>query len=315
MDIRQVEYVVGVVDEGGFTRAADVLHVAQPSLSQSVRRLEAELGVALFDRVGRGFQLTAAGRAFLGPARQLLRDRDLLHDAVAAVAHLRAGRLDLVALPTLAADPLAAFIGSFRRQHPGIAVHVDEPETTADLVAMILDGRCEIGVTDLATGSDLVHVPIRDEELFAVFPPGTPPAPAIGLRALAETPLVAGPLGTSTRDLVEQAFLAADLAPAVAVESGNREAIVPLVLAGAGAAVLHASAASRAAERGAVRMAIEPRLTRRIGLVHGDRPLSPAATRFVELVRSGASAGIDQASTSTGRSPSTVQRRIRRSRG
>jgi DNA-binding transcriptional LysR family regulator len=285
MDLRQVEYVVGVVDHDGFTRAADALLVAQPSLSQGIRRLEAEIGVALFHRVGRGFRLTAAGQAFLGPARQLLRARDQLVATVAEVAQLDAGVLDLVALPTLAADPLAAMVGRFRRLHPGVAVHVAEPETTADLVAMVLDGRCEVGVTDLATGGALVHLPVRDEELFAVLPPGTAVGAAVSLRELARESLVAGPVGTSTRDLVEQAFAAAGIAPRIQVESGNREAIVPLVLSGAGAAVLHASAAATARARGAVVAPITPRLTRRIGLVHGHRPLSPAAARFVEVAR------------------------------
>src|SRR6478672_6950180 len=102
MEIRQIEYVVGVVEHGGFTRAADALHVTQPALSEGIARLEAELGVTLFHRVGRRAVLSAAGDAFLEPARQLLRDRSVLTTSVAAVVGLDAGRLDLVALPTLA---------------------------------------------------------------------------------------------------------------------------------------------------------------------------------------------------------------------
>src|SRR5262249_49771705 len=131
-----------------------------------------------------------------------------------------------------------------------------------------------------------VEVPLVDEEILAVFPPGTDVgAKSVTLRRLSHQPLVAGPLGTSTRDLVERAFLAADLVPTIAVESANREAIVPLVLAGAGAAFLHASSATTAAARGAVVVSLTPRLTRPIGLVHSDRPLSPAAVRFVQLAK------------------------------
>ena len=75
MELRQVEYVVGVAEHGGFTRAATALHVTQPALSEGVARLEAELGVELFHRVGRRVVLSAAGEAFLDPARRLLRDR------------------------------------------------------------------------------------------------------------------------------------------------------------------------------------------------------------------------------------------------
>src|SRR5215217_3008425 len=134
MDMRQVEYVVAVVDHDGFTRASAALHVAQPSLSQGIRRLEAELGVHLFDRVGRGVRLTAAGAAFLGPARQLLRDRVEVEAAVAATRDVEVGTLTLAALPTLAADPMAPLVAGLRRRHPGIDVVVLEAGSTAELV-------------------------------------------------------------------------------------------------------------------------------------------------------------------------------------
>src|SRR6476469_5549333 len=106
MDLRQLEYVVAVVEHGGFTKAAAALHVAQPSLSQGVRGLERELGVELFERVGRSVAIDAAGR--------VLRDAAELRTASAAVTGLVTGRLDIVALPTLAVDPLARLIGEFR---------------------------------------------------------------------------------------------------------------------------------------------------------------------------------------------------------
>ena len=76
MDLRQIEYVLAVVDRGSFTKAASSLDVSQPSLSDGIRRLESELGVRLFHRLGRSVELTDAGQAFVGPARHLTRDRD-----------------------------------------------------------------------------------------------------------------------------------------------------------------------------------------------------------------------------------------------
>src|SRR5580704_6663240 len=108
MDVRQLRAFVAVVDHGGVTRAAAELHVAQPSLSQTIRSLEHEFGVELFHRVGRRLVLTSAGEALLGPARQVLRDMDTVGASVAQVKGLTAGRLDLVAEPTLATDPVAA---------------------------------------------------------------------------------------------------------------------------------------------------------------------------------------------------------------
>src|SRR5262245_50840995 len=127
MDLRQVEYVVGVVDAGTFTAAAAALHVSQPSLSQGIARLEAELGTPLFHRVGRGAVLSAAGEAFVGPARRMLREARLARESVAAVAELETGTLDLVALPTLAADPAAVAVGRVRPEPPGRRRRVADP--------------------------------------------------------------------------------------------------------------------------------------------------------------------------------------------
>src|SRR3974390_2530597 len=128
MELRQIEYVLAVVDAGSFTGAAGGGGVPQPSLSEGIRRLEAELGVRLFDRVGRSVQLTDAGRAFEGPARRMMRERMVLLEAVGAVRTGVAGSPDVVALPTLAADPLAAIVGHFRVAHPGVIVRIAEPD-------------------------------------------------------------------------------------------------------------------------------------------------------------------------------------------
>src|SRR5262249_48400929 len=118
MEIRQLEYVVGVVDEGGFTRAAEALHVTQPALSDGIRRLEAEVGLELFHRVGRRAVLSAAGEAFVEPARQVLRDLGVLRTSVAAVAGLTAGTLPRVAPPPPGPGPPASPAARLPRPSP-----------------------------------------------------------------------------------------------------------------------------------------------------------------------------------------------------
>src|ERR1700722_8665827 len=113
MDSSRLRHFVAVVDHGGFTAAAQAVFVSQPALSLAVKELEAELGVALFVRRGRKVHLTSAGRALLGPARQVLRDLETGQAAVEAVAGLTAGNLTMASLPTLAADPLAPMVGTF----------------------------------------------------------------------------------------------------------------------------------------------------------------------------------------------------------
>jgi DNA-binding transcriptional LysR family regulator len=287
MDLRQLEYVVAVVDEGGFTKAAAAVHVAQPSLSQSVRSLEAELGVDLFHRTRRGVTLTAAGEALLGPARQALRDAATARAAVAQVAGLDAGHLDLVSLPTLAVDPAAELIGRFRRAHPNVTVRLVEPEDVYAVAAHVRDGSSEIGVAELPlSGDDLVVHPLASQEFVALVPAALDHAvgrgATVSIRTLARQPLVTTPAGTSTRRQLDDAFAAAGLELQVAVETDHREAIGPLVHAGAGIAVLPRPLADASTADVVVRE-IRPSIVRRIGLVHRPGPLSPAAQRFVAL--------------------------------
>jgi LysR family carnitine catabolism transcriptional activator len=282
MELRQLEYVVAVVDEDGFTRAAERLFVSQPSLSQGIRTLERELGSPLFDRLGRHVRLTAAGEAFLEPARQVLRDAATARSAVAAVRGLAAGRLDVVALPTLAVEPLAALIGAFRVAHPGVMVRVAEPEDTDSLVALIRTGRCEIGLSELPEPElGLVFEPLVTQEVLVVLPPGTKlgrsPFP---IASLAGMPLITTGPGTSTRRLVDQALQAAGIVGNVAVETAQREALLPLVLAGAGTTFFPGPLAEEAARRGAVVRSLDPPLRRTIGLLFRRGSLSPAAAEF-----------------------------------
>ena len=288
MDLRQLEYAIAVADHGSFTGAARAVHVSQPSLSHGIRTLERELGVELFTRLGRSSEPTVAGRAVIEGARQVVRDMAELTSTVAAVTELRTGTLDLVALPTLAVDPVARLVGLFRTQHPGITVRVHEPDDPVDLERMVRSGRAEIGVCDLTTGgTGLTRVELFRQEIVVVLPPTTElPDGPVTMRVLAGLPLVASPIGTSIRRVLDHALARDGRTAHIAVEMSSREAIVPLVLAGAGAALLPRPLAEEAARRGAQVRTLQPKLGRRIGLLHRGTHLSPAAQAFVDLARS-----------------------------
>jgi DNA-binding transcriptional LysR family regulator len=284
MDERRLRYFLAIVDHGSVTAAAERLHVAQPSLSQSLRSIERELGAELFHRVGRGLRLTSAGRALIGPARQALLAIEAARSAVREISQVLAGELRIAALATLTADPLAELVGRFHTAHPGVTVEIGEAESTADASRLVADGARELGLVHLPAAIPLTATALGRQELMFVLPPGgelseRPLAPS----ALRSVPLIVTPPGTSTRDLLEHAFATAGVAPRIAVETTAREAIVPLVLAGAGAALLPAALAREAGRRGAVLRAPRPALTRPIGLVSRPGTLSPAARAFTAL--------------------------------
>ncbi len=284
MDLRQLRYALAVVDEGTFTAAATVCHVAQPSLSQAVASLERELGVALFERLGRRVALTAAGTAFVPAAREALRAVGTIVADVGAVAGLDAGHLDLVALPTLAVDPVTPLVGAFRRAHPGVVVRLAHPDDTGELLDRVRSGASELGITELPVRAErIVSRDLLRQELVAVLPPGTPAPARMRAAELAARPMITMPVGTSTRDALDAALGRSGRHVTTAVETDQREAIGPLVLAGAGAAVLPRPMAEIVAGQGGVVVPLDPPLWRRIGVVHRDAPLSPAARAFLEL--------------------------------
>jgi len=288
MDLRQLSYVVAVVDHGGFTKAATVMHVAQPSLSQAVRSLEAELGVELFHRTARQVTLTPAGEAILEPARQALRDAATARAAVAAVAGLAAGHLDLVSLPTLAVYPAAELIGRFRRAHPQVSVRLVEPEDADAVAERVRNGSSELGFAELPlAGGDLETHQLEAQEFVALVPAELQRdlrrGKALSIRTLARQPFITTPRGTSTRRQIDEALASAGLEANIAVETDHREAIGPLVRAGAGIAILPRALAEEAAIGDVVIREVNPKIVRQVGLIHRAGPLSPAAHSFRSL--------------------------------
>lgn len=285
MDLRQLQYVIAVADHGGFTRAASAMRVTQPSMSHGVRTLEAELGVELFARLGRSVQITPAGQLIVDAARRVVRDMAELIATAASSTALKVGHLDIVSLPTLAVDPLARLLGRFRMLYPGVTIRVHEPEEAAAIDRQVLSGRAELGLTDLTTGGvGLERVELFRQEIVAVSPPGTvlPDGP-LNPAELAALALIATPPGTSTRRLLDRTLMRSGTIPNIVVEISQREAILPLVLAGAGTSLLPASSADDARARGAVVRAIRPPLTRRVGLLHRPGSLSAAAAAMIAL--------------------------------
>jgi DNA-binding transcriptional LysR family regulator len=260
--------------------------VSQPALSLAIKELEHELGTELFDRLGRTVRLTAAGEALVGPARQVLRDVETGRAAVEAVTGLQGGTLSMASLPTLAAHPMAELVGRFCRHYPDVAVDLSAPEDTADLVDLLRTGQCELGIGE-ETGlpADLYTVDVEVQRLLVILPPGSPETTRpFRLGDLRDTRLIATPPGTSSRRLLEEGFAAAGVAPRVSVVTAQRDAILPLVLAGAGASLVPEAMATMAARLGAVVGVPRPPVERRIVVAARQGPLAPAAQGFLALV-------------------------------
>ncbi|MEV5976386.1 LysR family transcriptional regulator [Streptomyces sp. NPDC052114] len=285
MDVRQLEYFLAIVDHGGFNRAASALYLSQPSLSQSVRALERDLGSDLFHRIGRRAVLTEAGRALIEPARAAVRGLETARASVAAVRELRSGRLDVAAMPSQAVEPLTTMIRSFHGRHPDVSVAIKAAFTARDVVDMVRTGAAELGL--LAASEPLpdkevaVH-PVGEQRFVLVVPPDGPFADrtAVSCEELAGRRLIVGQRGTGMRAYVD-GLLERGIAFRVAAETEHRVAILPLVLAGVGLAVVTDSWRTTAERVGARVLDIEPETRLSIALVSRRGLLSPAAEAFL----------------------------------
>ncbi|MFI6390759.1 LysR family transcriptional regulator [Nonomuraea sp. NPDC050540] len=291
MDARQLAYFLAVVDHGGVQRAAEELWVAQPSVSQAIKKLERGLGTPLFRRYGRRLVLTPAGEALVTPARQVTRWLAAADESVAAVERLLAGKLTIAAMPSQAVSPLTELVAAFRRLHPGVQVSVRAADRPADVAAALRTGTAELGL--IATlgrpGPDpeLVVHPVDEQPFVLVaqdaadLPEGDEPvAPAL----LSGARLIVGQPGTGMRRAADQ-ILAAAPGAAIAVEMEHREALLPLVLAGVGIAVVAASWRRLAEPMGLVVRDLALEEVLHVSLVHRTEPVSALARAFVAAIQ------------------------------
>lgn len=293
MDLRLLEYFAAVVEHGGVTRAADALYLSQPSLSQAIRSLEREVGVPLFDRTSGGLVLTRAGRDFIGPARAALGEADRARRVIAEVRDLERGRLEVASVAGLTITPVAELVGALRAHHPGIVVSIDDPGGPGGVVAAVRDGRAEIGVTPLAPlpsaadGLEVEH--LWTERLVLAGVPdlvaGLPdPLP---LEQVRDLPMILE-VDDRLAAVVDDPGLA-EAIDRVVIRCALRATVWDLVGRGAGVTVVPEGLADRVLRRVELRTLV-PDVRRLAGIIHRPGQLSSAASAFVELARSSASA-------------------------
>jgi len=190
MTLLQLQYVLAAFEHGSFSAAAESLHLAQPSLSEQVRRLEAELGVALFQRVGRGLVATEAGRALRPHAEAALAATESARMSVGAVRELRAGTAAFGTFGTARMYLGTDLVEDFRRSHPGVRVRI-VGQNSSETVAAIRDGELEAGLVVLPVDDRglEIHPAMRDEILYVSVDPGRLRR-AMTIERLAAAPLI-----------------------------------------------------------------------------------------------------------------------------
>ncbi|MGW7415336.1 LysR family transcriptional regulator [Streptomyces sp. NPDC054863] len=287
MQFQQLRYFVAVAESRHFTRAAEELHVAQPSLSQQIRSLERELGADLFTRARGNIALTDAGEALLPLARRILADTDTARLEVQELAQLRRGRVRLGATPSLCTGLLPDVLRTFHDAHPGIQLLVEEGGSH-DLVRELARGALDLAlvVLPLPTPSPaLTTVELLHEDLVVVSSPSArAPRRPVRIADLRDEPMVMFRHGYDLRELTVAACRAEGFEPTFTVEGGEMDAVLGFVRAGLGVAVVPRMVAERSGTGLRTTPLAGPGLRRTIALAHRSDVAPPRAARELQRV-------------------------------
>ena len=296
MDLRQLRYLVALADERHFTRAAAREHVAQPALSQQIRKLEEEVGVALVERTTRKVSITDAGELLVARARRILSECNAAHAELEALRGILTGHVSVGAMHTMGPVDVSLALAIFHQRHPGVELTVLE-QSSEELAEMLRDDVLDLAylsVTERIESHGLGLHQLVSEEIVLILPQSHPLAKRSGVRMseLAGEQFISYREGSRLRELLNRAAREAGFDPQVMLESNESRRIRRLVARGMGVAILPRSDTEGAGADVAVVKLDQPALTRDITLAwRQGRRHPPAVAEFIDLSRDLFSAG------------------------
>ncbi|GHE10366.1 transcriptional regulator CynR [Streptomyces alanosinicus] len=232
LELRHLRYLLAVAGHGNFTRAAEDLHISQPTLSQQIKQLERTLGVQLLDRTGRTVRLTDAGEVYAAHARRALRDLAAAERAVHDVQDLSLGHLRLAFTPTFTAYLIGPLAAELHTRHPGVSLtllEMAQERIEAGLLADDLDVGIAVAAPHLP---GITATPLFTETLSLVTgsrPTRTTPSEPLPVRALADRQLALLSGDFATRRHIDAYLTGHGLAPRIAVEANSIQALTEIV--------------------------------------------------------------------------------------
>ncbi|SHE10546.1 HTH-type transcriptional activator CmpR [Chlamydia abortus] len=276
---------------GNLTKAAQELHITQPSVSYAIKQLEESLGVKLFNRLSKGVELTAEGRALLEYVEPSFSLLEAGETKIRSLKQLETGELRIGAGGSLIRYLLLPYLKHFRTRYPNIRIRLTHGKTP-DLAKRLIEGQIDLGIVHMPFADRLLDVrsfmTIQDcfvvGEAYREWSERTLEAEELG-----RLPLLLLSKGSSTRQFVEQWFAAQSLPLEVDIELGSLELLIELAQLGFGAAFVTRSFVSKELEaRSLYELPIrEPIPERSVGIaLRRDISLSEAAARFVETLTS-----------------------------
>ncbi len=287
MEIRQLRYFLDIAQTEHLTQSARNLFVTQSTLSHGLRQLEDELGVKLFDRVGRGLRLSQAGAAFQTYAGRALQEIEAGRMALTEMTGLQSGSLTVGVIPTFLNTLIPAAVAAFSAAYPKVRVVVRD--LRADPIEeLLMTGQLDVGIAFHPTErAEIEAEPLFEERMLLVVGLGHPlmRRKTLAMKALANVPLALLTRSFATRRLIDDAFREAGVTPPIRVEMESVESLLAVCRSGVLASVVPERAAKQAADLHSIAL-VSPQPVRRAGVLwRKDASRSAAAQEFIALLR------------------------------
>ena len=290
MELAQLRYLVALAEELHFTRAAAREHIAQPALSQQIRRLEEELGITLVERTTRQVTITDAGHVLVARGRRILAELDAANAELLALKGMESGHVRVGTMHTMGPIDVSLVLAIFHERHRGIELTVRE-ESSEELAAMVRHDELDLAflsVTERVESHGLGLHQLVLEELVVLLEPGHRLAGRrrLGIADLEDEEFISFREGARLRELLHTAAREAGFQPNVKLESNESQRIRRLVSRGMGVAILPRSDAIAPGAEVAVVDLTDPPLARDITLAWREgRRHPPAVAEFLALAR------------------------------
>jgi DNA-binding transcriptional LysR family regulator len=246
MNLHHLRLFAAVVNHGGFTKAAESLHLSQPAISKSLNELERQLNLTLLDRGGRSIKLTDAGQTLYARARELFGVERIAEQELREIRGLKRGVLRIASSTTIATYMLPPFLGRFHLRHPGIRIRASSANTRT-VVRMLLESRVDVALVEGPVSHPQVDVhPWREDELVVISHPEHELLSRhdVDVAMLVRQQFIVREPGSGTRDVSARALALHGARLTNTMRVGGTEAIKQAVAAGLGLAIVSRAAAA-----------------------------------------------------------------------
>ena len=246
MEIRQLQYALQIAEERNFSRAAEKLHIAQPSLSQQLSKLEKEIGVLLFQRTTNSVEMTFAGEVFVERAQKILDSLEQLKKEMADISQTKFGKVTIGTMPITGSHLLPHVLPTFHARYPEIELVLTEEPSTSTLIKMTAQGKNDLCLLSLPIHEPaLEYEPIMKESIVLAVAPDHPlaahyrsHAKPVRLEEMKDESFIFLKRGQGFRQITMELCHQAGFEPNIVFESSNMDTVQSLVATGMGIALV-----------------------------------------------------------------------------